>query len=249
MDKVHGLLASIKLVVLFAYWTKPGKSPWYGLIVVSYVTHVCVLNTGCAAEYEWSCTERDNGGQRYIPSIRRDLDQNVLTMATVGGELNIYHLSDLEEACYGSVVEIEYCYQFNNTTEGPAVFNWTVLIFEQTQSSDFIVKIMDTIIIESCALYANCMSVPGQPLKEQCCDTTVVPEFELSMNFTFGVTESAQGNTHDATLLGFHHSQYRVNAIRLNKARQSLTIGSTVDLSGVSVEPNSGLRMLWFIIG
>ena len=225
MDKVYSLLTS--LVVLYVFWAEPGKSS--------------------SPEYEWSCTKPDDEGYRYIPSIIED--QNALTVATVGAEVSIYQLTDFtNDDCYGRVIEIDYCYQFDNTTEGSAVFNWTVLILEETQSCDF--EVINAITIESCALYAtSCMSVPDQPLKEQCCDTTVVPEFELSMNFIFGVTESAQGNTHGAALLGFHHSQYRVDAIRLNKAGLSLTIGSTVDLRGVPVEHNSGLRMLWFIIG
>ena len=141
---------------------------------------------------------------------------------------------------------IEYCYQFNDMTVGPAVFNWTVLIFKEinhSSNNDF--EIVNTIPIESCDLDAT-RCTPGQPL---CCDDmTLVSEFDLSVNFTFGVTESAQGNTPGATLLGFHDSlaEYRVNTIRRDKASLPLTIGSTIPSS---TPVQNGLRMLWFVIG
>ena len=81
-----------------------------------------------------------------------------------------------------------------------------------------------------------------------CCDRTNIERFNLSMNFIFGVTESTQGNTHGATLLGFHDtlSQYRVNSVVLNRFELTLSVGSTIH-SSPTVQ--RGLRMLWFVIG
>ena len=68
------------------------------------------------------------------------------------------------------------------------------------------------------------------------------------MNLIFGVTESTQGNTHRATLLGYHDAlpQYWVATVLLNKAGLTLSVGSTVSSAPVA---QRGLRMLWFIVG
>ena len=81
-----------------------------------------------------------------------------------------------------------------------------------------------------------------------CCDVTDISGFVLPVNFIFGVTEVAQGNTHGATLLGFSDTlpQYRVNRMLQNKVGLTLSIGSTVPRDQVAP---SGLRMLWFVIG
>ena len=44
------------------------------------------------AQYEWACTAPNDAGQRYIPSER---DHNALTVTTIGGTLNIYHVQNL----------------------------------------------------------------------------------------------------------------------------------------------------------
>ena len=187
--------------------------------------------------YKWNCTEPDADGLRYIPSLR---DHNVLSATTVGNELNIYQLpANLCENCYGRVVGIEYCYQFSTTAAGPAVFNWTVLILEK-RHSEF--TILDTISIESCSDVANC-SEPGK-----CCDVTnSFTHLNLTRKFTFGVTESSEGNTHNASLLGFAdaRSQYRVNTTKLGSAGLSLSVGS--DVPSVQVA-QTGIRMLWFVV-
>ena len=81
-----------------------------------------------------------------------------------------------------------------------------------------------------------------------CCDVTSINGFVFLMNFAFGVTESAQGNTHGATLLGYSDSlfPYRVNAVFINRAEVSLSVGSTVRNSPTV---QRGIRMLWFVIG
>ena len=64
----------------------------------------------------------------------------------------------------------------------------------------------------------------------------------------FGVTGSAQGNTHGATLLGFHDSltQYHVDTVHLSRAAVTLSVGSAVPSTPVVMR---GLRTLWFVIG
>ena len=68
------------------------------------------------------------------------------------------------------------------------------------------------------------------------------------MNFIFGVTESAQGNTHDAALLGFHETipEYRVDTVLLDSTGLSLSVGSTIPSSPTA---QRAIRMLWFVIG
>ena len=198
-----------------------------------------------AAEYDWSCTDADDGGCRYIPSISRDED--LQHIPAVGGELHIYNLSDeLSASCYGRVIAIEYCYQFD-PGEGPTFFNWTVLILKETDHSDGF-NIRDIITIENCEPDAtSCRS--DQPL---CCDMIDIESFDLyisdSQNFIFGVTESAQGNTAGAALLGFPDSlpRYQVDVLLFNRADVNLSIGSTIKNKSPVLR---GIRMLWFVIG
>ena len=78
-----------------------------------------------------------------------------------------------------------------------------------------------------------------------CCDRTSIEGFDLSTpDFAFGVVESAQGNTHGATLLGFSDAlpQYRVNALLFARAEVTQSIGSTI--RNRSTVPR-GIRMLW----
>ncbi len=94
---------------------------------------------------------------------------------------------------------------------------------------------------------ANCLSGSGGQVKCQC-DVSLIGSFDLPMNFTFGVTESAQGNTHEAKLLGFADalSEYRVNTVLIGKGGLTLSVGSTVPSVPVV---QRGLRFLWFIVG
>ena len=66
---------------------------------------------------------------------------------------------------------------------------------------------------------ANCTST--EDLQTICsCDVTIIESFELPMNFIFGVTESSQGNTHSAALLGFSEAlpqYYTVDTIIMSK--------------------------------
>ena len=199
------------------------------------------------ALYQWTCTDPNSAeepAEYIIPNVSADLlEDGILVTETVGAQLNIYHLpSDLNSACYGRVVAIKYCYQFDMTIGRPAVFNWTLLILEgNDDNSGF--NITDIITIENCDLEnVNCA---GQAHQLRCCDEMEVSEFDLPL--IFGVTESDHGSTHGATLLGFHHSksEYLVDTVRVSKGGLPLTIGSVVPNTP---EVQDGLRMLWFII-
>ena len=75
--------------------------------------------------------------------------------------------------------------------------------------------------------------------------------FILPVNFVFGVIGPAQGNTHEATLLGFHDSlppQYEANTARISRSQDSVTVGSTVTLQQNQFIPWS-LRLVWFVVG
>ncbi len=140
---------------------------------------------------------------------------------------------------------IEYCYIYNTSAgSGQSTFNWTVLILEDA-GSDFVIN--RTYLIQSFGSMgsATCTS-SGDYIT--CCDVTSTESFDLPMTFIFGVTESAQGNTHNAALLGFADalSQYRVGTLILPKGALNLSVGSSVLRS--SLVPR-GVRMLWFVIG
>ena len=202
-------------------------------------SHSCCC-TG-VAEYQWTCTELDDNGRRYIPSVR---DRGGLTSATIAAELNVYHVGNLPENCRGEVTAIEYCYRYNISGEGEAVFNWTVLILD---SGNF--RITNIHVIQSHPNSEKCVSVSGGKPRSRCCDTKNVNGFNLPANFVFGVTESPWGNTHGATLLGFHDSltQYQVDTAQLNiDVVTALSVGSVVPSTPVQ---RRGLRMLWFVIG
>ena len=195
-----------------------------------------VVHTG-VTQYQWACTEPDEAGQRYVPSAR---DRDVLTGTTAEDQLSVYLLpQNLSEACYGRIVEIEYCYQYNTTMSGPAVFKWTVLISKKQLSSQNY-RITDRIVIESHSNNTNCTEAG------MCCDVTRVNRnLNLSSDFVFGVTGPSQGNTHNATLLGFHDAlpQYLVNTVQQGAAGRNV---STLPSTPVC---QRGLRMLWFVIG
>ena len=161
----------------------------------------------------------------------------------------MYSVGNLNEECYGQVTAIEYCYQYVVSGEGKAVFNWTVLILERAGTTSF--RITNLYVIES---HPESLSdekcINSGDDRVQCCDVTHVTDFMLSptVDFVFGVTGSAQGNTPGATLLGFHDtlSQYLVDTVQLSRAGFILSVGSTIPESAVA---RRGLRMLWFILG
>ena len=197
-------------------------------------------------EFQWTCTEPNKNGQRYIPSVK---DRNVPTTASIGNALFIYRISNLSASCYGPVTAIEYCYRYSsNAGSGQAMFNWTVLILEDIGSNNFVIKYTYAIQSRGSMDSASCTSNGDQVT---CCDVTNIKAFHLLTNLTFGVIESSHGNTHEATLLGFHDalSEYRVSIIILSRdGLNDLPIGSVLDVPDISMR-QGGLRMLWFAIG
>ena len=208
-------------------------------------------STGVIAQYQWNCSEPDQSGERYIPGISREYPRSVLTTETVGGAIYIFRVQNLTADCidYGDVIGFYFCYQYSTVTEEP-VFNWVVLILEETNN---VFTITRSIAIESrpnSSSTAECERPAEQTIR--CCDRDYVGSFNLQMNdFTFGVTKSVQGNTHGATLLAFHQSlpEYSVHTQSISNAGQRITlsVGNTIPQQGVGNE--LGLRMLWFIIG
>ncbi len=204
------------------------------------------------AQYQWNCSIPDEYGERYIPGVR-DYPDDVLTNRTAGGVINVYRVQNLNAMCYGEVTAIEYCYRYNTAALGEAVFNWTVLIIEEAN----VFNVMKIYILEShpssLSEEVECRNIDGG--EAICCDRKYIEGFDLPTNFVFGVTESAQGNTAGATLLGFFDDatfnvqpDYLVYTIQIDKGQiNTLSVGST--LSKPSGGLQRGLRMLWFVIG
>ena len=197
------------------------------------------------AQYRWACTEPDDNGRRYIPSERGSLD--AVTDTTNINELNVYRVGDLTANCGGEVTAIEYCYEYNINGVGDAVFDWTVFILEDAGTTSFRITNLYHIVSHPDSLSEGRCTGSGNTGK--CCDSDNISGFTLPMNFAFGVTRSSRGNTHGATLLGFHpsESQYLVDTLLLNRPGMSLSVGSAVMSSTPAVQ--RGIRMLGFVIG
>ena len=169
-----------------------------------------------------------------------------MTATTSADTINIYSVENLNQNCVGEVSAIEYCYQYS-VGPGQAVFNWTVLILENSPGNNFMITNLYVIDSRPDSLDSgSCMNTNSGT--RRCCDVEQISGFNLSENFVFGVTGPSQGNTHSASLLGFADflPQYRVDTTLLNSAGLSLSISSTVPSVPVV---QRGLRMLWFVIG
>ncbi len=206
---------------------------------------------GVAQYQQWNCSEPDEHGERYIPGVT-GYPSDVLTSPTAGDVINMYRVQNLNTMCYGEVTAIEYCYRYNTVALGDVVFNWTVLIIEETN----ILNVTKIYILEShpsSLSEEECRNIDEE--EAICCDRKDIESFDLPMNFVFGVTESAQGNTAGATLLGFFDDaafnvqpDYVVSTIQIDKGQiNTLSVGSTLSRPGGGLQ--RGLRMLWFVIG
>ena len=196
----------------------------------------------------------DDNGERYIPGIEIGFESNnniIVTAPTAGGEVTMNRVQNLNSECTGEVTAIEFCYRYSAAGQGEPVFSWTVLILEENSNSFTITRI---IAIESRPNLLDgdhCIDV-GRG-RTECCDREDFNSFSVVSNnnnmFIFGVTESAQGNTHEATLLGAHESQpeYRVYTLSISAVGQTIAVGST--LPKPRQGNNRGLRLLWFVIG
>ena len=178
----------------------------------------------------------------------REYASNVLTSTTNGDVINLYRVQSLNAECYGEVTAIEFCYQYNTIGQGEAVFNWTVLIFEETD----VFTVRKVYVLESHPdSLKECVNIGGG--RAECCDREVIEGFDLQNSFIFGVTESAQGNTAGATLLGFFDDaaftvqpEYVVFTLQIGNVGLNLSVGSTLPRPG---GVQRGLRMLWFVTG
>ena len=219
---------------------------------------IIITGIGAIAQYHWNCSVPDDRGERYIPGIQRgfgspsDLLTEVVTIqATAGGSLTMYRVQNLNADCTReAVTAIEFCYQYTDTVgPGEPVFNWTVVILEETN----VFTITRMMVIESHPneLDDNDCTNVGEGGQVVCCDRKDISSFNFQRSdmFIFGVTESAQGNTHGATLLGVHESQaeYRVDTLMSSVDKQSISVGSTLPRPGSGDQ--RGLRLLWFVIG
>ena len=198
-----------------------------------------------AGDSAWKCANMSQG-QKSLPDIQQELVLTQPKEQSIIGSFYLFHLpSHLSTSCNGVLSALKYCYQYENTTisVNEAVFNWTVSIVDK----DFV--IVEKIAIESHPSELNCHKHNGQQI---CCDTTqVIDLVEVPKEkFAFGVTASAQGNTHSATLLAFHGSlsEYLVNASIFPRVNQVLTKGSRLNVDARLVSP-VGIRYLWFLIG
>ena len=207
--------------------------------------------TASHRQYRWACTEPEASGQWYIPS-ERDFDPGE-TVSTLGGLVTIYRVGNLAGNCYGEVTAIEFCYRYTVSGVGEPYFNWTVFILGDDGSGPFVIDNIYTIESSPAQLgNDNCYGPPPTGDVRSCCDLKQIKSFTLPVNFAFAITESAQGNTHGANLLGFSDSriEYTVSDVMLlNKDTlnfASLAIGSTVPRTQ-SIQRS--IRLLWFVTG
>ena len=167
------------------------------------------------------------------------------TTTTPDNVLHIYRVPTLDTSCYGPVTAIEYCYRYSQATAGggQVTFSYTVLIFEDT-GNNFLINSTYTIQSRGSVDSPHCDSSGNEVT---CCDVTNIEIFILPSNFIFGVISSAQGNTNGVTLLGFHESEYGVDAVLRRRDEVTLSVGSTI--RNIEATASRGLRMLWFVIG
>ena len=173
---------------------------------------------------------------------------SVALSITDGRPINLFRVQTLDTDCAGEVTAIEYCYRYSTTAIGQeeAFFNWTVLILEETDVFT-ITRIYGIESRPDSLSEVDCVNTADTVVN--CCDREDISNFNLQQNnFIFGMTESAQGNTRKATLLGFSASlpEYIVDTVLIVKDGQTIDVGSTLPKPEVVQE---GLRMLWFVTG
>ena len=81
-------------------------------VINSVITHTPVFETvpeSTTAGYEWTCSEPNDAGVRYIPNITDRSTHKVAS--TVGSQLNIYPVKELTNECHGRINRIEYCFK------------------------------------------------------------------------------------------------------------------------------------------
>ena len=167
----------------------------------------------------------------------------------------MYNVHNLSTECTGEVTAIVYCYRYYSNVQGEVVFNWTVLFFNNNHERFEITRIDNIESRPSSLPRSDCWVNTSVPGTVKCCDRKNISNFtldpQMALNdFIFGVTESAQGNSHNTTLLGFHSSllQYRVDTMTVSKAgiQNDISVGYALPRPSVA---KRGLLMLWFVIG
>ena len=196
----------------------------------------------------------NESGEWYIPGFTRlDFESNVPVVATAGDSIHWYRVQNLNAECFGEVTAIDFCYRYTTTGDGEAVFNWTVLILDESAEAFTTTRIY-TIESHPDTLYNETECVHNDD-EAYCCDREYISNFDVEKNsFVFGVIESSQGNTHGATLMGFHDSlspmpllsQYRVDTLQFSAIGRTIDIGSSLPKPAVG---ELGLRLLQFVVG
>ena len=192
----------------------------------------------------------DDNRERHIPGIEIGFGSNIVPELTAGDVVNIYRVPNLNSDCT-EVTAIEYCYRYSTAGQEEPVFNWTVLILEENSNSFIITRIISIESHPNLLDADHCINVGGG--RTGCCDREDFNSFSVvtdnSFMFVFGVTESAQGNTREAALLGAHPSQheYVVNTLRIFIGGRTIAVGST--LTKLLQGQQLGLRLLQFVIG
>ena len=213
--------------------------------------YLIMLYIGVLTEYQWNCSEPNKHGERYIPGAREypsDVEINVIN----GHEIRLHRVENLTVECTGEVTAIEYCYQYYSIEPGEAIFNWTVLFLKEESDSFKITKVHSIESHPNSLPENDCQNDTRVPGTIRCCDRENITSFDLDLqmnDFIFGVTESAQGNTHNAALLGFHSlPEYNVDTMLVSKAglMMNISVGYTLPKPSGA---RRGLHMLWFVIG
>ena len=196
------------------------------------------------ANYQWGCTEPTNG-ERIIPN--KMTSSGTTTADTKLGQLYVVPVvgSKLEEACYGNVYSVKYCYKLEcPSTSGS--FQWSLYLLKQAEST-VNPKIPDYTILDAISL--NSIFSEGTcACNHLCCEEAEV-NFELREGFAYGVAADV-GNSPGIHLQAFHDSYERnqVDTFLIPKdAHLDLTIGSTFKTRSPAAQ--TGLRMVWFKIG
>ena len=221
-------------------------------MVCSDAANVSYYAIGVLAEYQWNCSEPNKHGERYIPGVREyssDVEINVINEH----EIRLHRVENLTVVCTGEVTAIEFCYRYYSTEPGEAIFNWTVLFLKEESGSFKVTKVYSIKSRPNSLPENDCQNDTRVPGTIKCCDRENITSFDLDLqrnDFIFGVTESAQGNTHNVALLGFHSSlpEYNVDTMLVSKAALMMNISVGYVLPKPS-GARRGLHMLWFVIG
>lgn len=159
-----------------------------------------------------------------------------------GDFVSVFRVQNLNYTeCFGEVVAIDFCYL--SPTEG--ILSWTVLILDEETSVFTITRIIAIESGPNSLAIDRCTNFDGG--RFVCCDREYINSFNFqTSNFIFGVTESAQGNLHGASLLGFSEPEFRVDTVESSREGRSIAVGSTLPNSGTVARE---LPMLAFVIG